>query len=135
MPNMLMSGWSKPRLGIAPLMESNFRDSFVRLSSRKRSCPGVWLGRQIMLNPLPPPGTWEICQRAERVGGRGGEVDGVCERRQRSKDKIVVEFGHVGAPVSEVDGTGLGEGPNVLAEFHDAASRLPVAASISSPLT
>lgn len=48
-----MSDCSSPRFGIGPGISSNRRVSCVRLSSRKRSCPGVLFGRQMTLNPPP----------------------------------------------------------------------------------
>lgn len=68
-------------IGMAPLMVSNFGESSVRLSSRKRSCPAVWLGPPDHVEAVASPGARQICQRTQRVEQGKGEVDGVFESR------------------------------------------------------
>jgi hypothetical protein len=53
MPNRLMSGISRPRLGIGPLIFVKTSVSDVRFSSRNRSWLAGWCGRQIVLKPWP----------------------------------------------------------------------------------
>lgn len=78
MPNMMMSGWSRPRFGISPLMALKAKVSVVRLSSRNRSLweVGKW-GRHMLLSPVPSQSPTSDASGPRLARGSGGPGVGV----------------------------------------------------------